>query len=170
MKKLAGPTAALMIILMMLAAPASAQPYPPTRATCGVSDTTLAPGDQVTVSGENWRPNSDVKVRLVPEQILLATVTTDAQGSFSTVVTIPDDIRPGPHKIVCTGRGRRGGVRVLGTNITILGETVPAGTAFTGATSNVPLWAGIAGILALAGITALFLARRRRRSAAVDRL
>jgi len=171
-KKLAGVTAVLVVLGMMLAGPAFARKYPPTKATCGVSDNTLAPGDEVTVSGENWKPETTVKIRLVPEQIVLATVTTDTDGAFSTVVTIPDDIRPGPHRIVCTGRGHQGGIRVLGTNITILGDVGgvgAAGIAGTGAPSTVPLWAALATFLALAGGTALIFARRRQRGATVDR-
>ena len=42
-------------------------------------------------------------------------------GKFSAVVTIPDNIEPGPHTIVCSGIDRRGDPVVLAIAVTILG-------------------------------------------------
>ncbi|HSL32230.1 MAG TPA: hypothetical protein VK871_01195 [Candidatus Limnocylindrales bacterium] len=169
MKKLAAAATAALVMLLLLAAPASARPYYD-KPTCAASDSTVAPGDTVTVSGTFWEPGSQIDIILRPGQILLGTATADGQGSFSIVVTIPEDLRPGRYKIFCRGRDQRGDVKVKNTAITVLGETVtpPAGAAFTGATTNVPLWAGLAGVLALAGVTALFAARLRRRRAGPD--
>ena len=49
---------ALMIALLvgLVAPPASTQQYPPPEPTCEVSDTSLDPGEQVTVSGKQWKP------------------------------------------------------------------------------------------------------------------
>lgn len=165
MKKLAATTVASLFLLGALATPAFAKKNYFDKPTCVVSDSTLAPGDQVTVSGEFWKEGSTVDIILRPEQIVLGTATVGANETFSITVTIPEDIRPGPHKIVCKGRNLKGVVKVKNTQITILGATVtpPAGAAFTGATTNVPLWAGIATILALAGMMALYFARRLQR-------
>lgn len=172
MKKLAGAIAAataVLVLLGMLAGPTFAKPYF-RNPVCSVSDQTVSPGDDITVSGKRWGQQTTVRIFLVPEQILLGTATVDDEGMFSITVTIPADIRPGPHRIVCRGENSFGRTKVRGSNITVLSEVVAAGAgaAFTGATTNVPLWAGLAGVLALAGVAALFAARLRRRRAGPD--
>ena len=90
MKKLAAVSmTALMIALLvgLVATPASAQQYPPKKPTCQVSDTTISPGDQVTVSGEGWKPGSTVHFTLKPEGIDLGSATVAGDGSFSVDVS-----------------------------------------------------------------------------------
>ena len=114
MKKLATVSmSALMIALLvgLVATPASAQQYPPKKPTCRVSDTTISPGDQVTVSGKRWQRGSTVTFTLQPEDINLGSTTVGQNGKFSAVVTIPDNIEPGAHTIVCSGIDRRGDPR-----------------------------------------------------------
>ena len=92
MKKLVTVSmSALMIALLvgLVAAPASAQQYPPKKPTCQVSDTSISPGDQVTVSGKHWKPGSTVTFTLRPEGINLGSATVGQNGKFSAVVTIP---------------------------------------------------------------------------------
>jgi hypothetical protein len=167
MKKLAAVAMpALMVVLLvgLVPTPASAQPYPPPRnPTCNVSDTTISPGDQVTVSGKHWRPGSTVTFTLQPEGINLGSTTVGVNGKFSAVVTIPTNIQPGPHTIECSGINRRGDPVVRGTAVQILGGIVGGGgaPAFTGSTLNVPLWVVIvAGLFAL-GVALVMLGRRR---------
>src|SRR5215218_8812349 len=143
MKKLATVSmSALMIALLigLVAAPASAQKYPPKKPTCQVSDTSISPGDQVTVSGKHWKPGSTVTITLRPEGINLGSATVGTNGKFSSVVTIPSSVHPGPHTIECAGIDRRGNPVVLGTTIQILGIVGGGGAAFTGTVLNVPLW------------------------------
>lgn len=166
MKKPVAAAMAVLVLGVLFAAPALAKPYFQ-KPTCELSDTTVSPGDEITVSGENWQQGATVSIILRPEQIVLGTATVGADGSFSITVTIPEDIRPGPHQITCKGRNTKGNVRVQNTTITVLGETVTpppgTGTASTGASINVPFWAGLAGILVLLGLAALLVARRMRR-------
>ena len=106
MRKLAAVSmSALMIALLvgLLATPASAQQYPPKKPTCQVSDTSISPGDQVTVSGKHWKPGSTVTFTLRPEGINLGSATVGQNGKFSAVVTIPSSVQPGAHTIVCSG-------------------------------------------------------------------
>jgi hypothetical protein len=167
MKKLATVSmSALMIGLLvgLVAAPASAQQYPPKKPTCQVSDTTIIPGDQVTVSGKHWKPGSTVNFTLQPEGISLGSATVGQNGKFSAVVTIPESIQPGAHRIVCSGIDRKGDPVVLGIDVQILGVVGGGGAAFTGSVLNVPLWIVLIAALFAAGVVAVAIGRRRRRS------
>lgn len=82
-------------------AQAAAQ-YPPTVcATLSVSTTHPLPGEAITVSGVNFEPNHAVHLVLRPPSYALGTVNSDAQGSFTTSVKLPDGVY-GAHKIVAT--------------------------------------------------------------------
>jgi hypothetical protein len=185
---------ALMIALLvgLVATPASPQNYPPTpttppptpttppptttpppptpsppgargNPTCGVSDTTISPGDQVTVSGKHWQPGSTVTFTLQPDGMDLGSATVGQNGKFSAVVTIPDSVEPGAHTIVCSGIDRKGDPFVLGTTIQV-GIVGGGGAAFTGTVLNVPLWIVLIAALFAAGVVAVAIGRRRRRS------
>jgi len=194
MKKLATVTMSALTIALLVAlavAPASAQTYPPTttppppthttppptttpppptpsppkgKPTCRVSDTTINPGDQITVSGKHWQRGSTVTFTLQPEDINLGSAPVGQNGKFSAVVTIPDSIQPGPHTIVCSGFDRKGNPFVLAIAVTILGVVGGGGAAFTGTILNVPLWMVLIAALFAAGVVAVAIGRRRRRS------
>jgi hypothetical protein len=167
MRKLAAVSTSALVIALALAvvvAPASAQEYPPTTATCGVSDSSLGAGDTVTITGDHWQAGSTVTFTLQPEGTNLGSATVDANGSFSATVTIPAGIRPGSHSIECSGIDVQGHTFSPNSTIQVLGAAVGAeGTAFTGSALNVPLWlALIVGLLAL-GVAFVLVGRRRRR-------
>jgi hypothetical protein len=166
MKKLAGVLVAMFTLGLLLGVaivPASAQEYPPGDPVCGVSDTTLGPGDQVTVSGDNWKPGSTVHFTLQPEGIDLGSATVDAGGSFSTVVTIPDSVEAGSHSITCSGIDVEGNAVSRNNTIQVLGGVVGGGdTAFTGSTMNVPAWMALIAALLVSGLLLVALGRRRR--------
>jgi hypothetical protein len=167
MKKLAAVSmSALMIALLvgLVATPASAQQYPPKKPTCGVSDTTISPDDQVTDSGKHWQPGSTVTFTLQPEGINLGSASVGQNGEFSAVVTIPDSIQPGAHTIVCSGIDRNGDPIVVGIDVQILGVVGGGGAAFTGTVLNVPLWMVLIAALFAAGVVVLAIGRRHRRS------
>jgi len=169
MKKLVTVSmSALMIALLvgLVAAPASAQQYPPKKPTCEVSDTSINPGDQVTVSGKHWKPGSTVTFTLRPEGINLGSATVAQNGKFSAVVTIPSSVQPGAHTIVCSGIDRHGDPAILATTVQILGGVVGGGggAAFTGTVLNVPVWMLLIAALFAAGVVAVAIGRRRRRS------
>jgi hypothetical protein len=168
MKKLATVSiSALMLALLvgLVATPASAQQYPPKKPTCGVSDTSINPGDQVTVSGKHWKPGSTVNFTLQPEGIDLGSATVGQNGKFSAVVTIPENnVEPGAHTIVCSGISRKGDPFVLAITIQILGVVGGGGAAFTGTVLNVPVWMLLIVALFAAGVVAVAIGRRRRRS------
>ena len=96
-------TAVLAIVLP--AGSANAATYPPsTCATISVSTTTPDVGQSITVTGEQFLASIPVTLYLTPKadypggsttgkpagsSILLTTVTSDANGSYSTQVTMP---------------------------------------------------------------------------------
>ena len=51
------------------------------KPTCQVSDTSISPGDQVTVSGKHWKPGSTVTFTLQPEGINLGSATVGQMAS-----------------------------------------------------------------------------------------
>lgn len=92
---------AIAVAASVLFAPMStAAGYPVTECpSLSVSTTNPLPGQSITVSGENFTPNASVRLELHTDVIVLKTVTADANGSFSTSVTLPDDV-VGTHSIV----------------------------------------------------------------------
>jgi hypothetical protein len=145
--------------------PTTPPPRPgPPEPTCNVSDTTLDPGQQVTVSGNQWKPGSTVTITLQPEGIHLGSPTVGTNGTFSTVVTIPTTVQAGPHTIQCSGLDRRSDPVILATDVTISGTVGGGGSAFTGTVLNVPLWMLLIAALLAAGLVVIAIGRRRRRS------
>ena len=100
-------------------------PAAPTT-TIGVAPTAQADpsvveaGQQTTVFGSGFPPNTALEVILFSDPVLLATTTTDAAGSFRVVVTIPIATTPGTHQIVVRG----GGLQAT-TTITVVTPTSP---------------------------------------------
>jgi LPXTG-motif cell wall-anchored protein len=148
-------------VITSTAVMAFAQNYPPHRPTCSVSQGTVAPGESITVSGTNWRPNFTVTIALKGDGIL-GTATANAQGSFSTIVTIPSDAPTGSTQIMCRGQKRNGGALVLGTTITIVAAAGGGITAFTGA--QIEIWMILAVALLVVGLGLILISRRRRTS------
>ena len=62
-----------------------------------------APGDTITVTGENFIPGESVELSLHSTPVLLATVVVGADGTFSTDVVIPASTASGAHHIEAVG-------------------------------------------------------------------
>ena len=67
-------------------------------------------GAPVVVEGHGLKPLSPVRIELHSTPILLATVMTDADGSFSTTVNLPAHVAAGSHTVVATGEDPDGQV------------------------------------------------------------
>jgi 5'-nucleotidase len=148
---------------MFLFGPAThATAYPPTTcASLSVSTTNPQPGEQITLSSSGMPANATVKIFLHSDPILLATVHTDATGSFTATVTLPDGIT-GTHTIVAVpNKPMPAGCPPPSVTITVQGPgTNPGGTSFTG----VDVLAMVLGALALLGVgVALNRGGRRRK-------
>lgn len=148
---------------------AAANAYPVvTCSTLAVSTNTPAAGEVITVSGTNFKPDETVRLELHTRVYLLKTLTTGADGAFSTRVALPAGVT-GNHVVVAVGAS----VNAAGcpadpsVNIKIKGSGVggvatsttpgaggqsnnPGGTAFTGV--NVMLMLIVAAILVVLGV------------------
>jgi serine/threonine protein kinase len=62
-----------------------------------VSQSTVAPGDMVTVSGQNLPPNQLGTIQIASNPVQVGNFRADSTGNFQTVVTIPTDVSPGSH-------------------------------------------------------------------------
>lgn len=149
---------------------AAANAYPVvTCSTLAVSTTTPAAGEAITVSGTNFKPNASVRLELHTRVYLLKTVTSGADGTFSTQVSMPDGVT-GRHLIVAVGgsMSAAGCPAAPSVSVDIQGAGVggvatssvpagaggqsngPGGTAFTGV--NVLLMLIVAAILVVLGV------------------
>lgn len=167
MRKLAGLAVSIMVLGLyvgLLAAPASAQQYPPGDTVCGVSDTSIAPGDQITVSGSGFQAGSTVTFTLQPGGIVLGSTTADANGEFGPIVlTVPASLDAGSYTLVCSGLDVEGNPVTRNNPIQVVG-VVAGGPAFTGTSLNVPLWMALVAALLASGVLLVVLGGRRRRS------
>lgn len=137
-------------------------------------------GGELVVRGTGLAPHTTYEVWLESEPVLLGTVTTDADGAFELVTTIPVGTAPGEHhiRLVTQGSGadvlsepfvvlaapgepqEPGGTPSTGTGGTIGGGTSasprPDGLATTGT--------GLVGAAVLAGVAVVAGAALRRRA------
>lgn len=159
---------ALTALLLMSAAPAFAQAYPPAAASCTVNVTVVSPGATVSVDCGGWLPNSTVEVIVFSQEgRLLGTAQTDADGDLGVDVTLPSDLEPGDHTLRFSGKNTQGEPQNVDIAFTVEGDgaarpdqpDAAAGLPATGEDSV------LFGVLALglftAGGGALYAARRR---------
>lgn len=73
-----------------------------------VTPTAAVAGQPVTVTGDCWKRNADLSVKLLSTPVNLGTAHTDAAGKFSMQVTIPANTTAGTHQIVVTGTSSDG--------------------------------------------------------------
>ena len=152
----------LMSIALLLALPAAAgaQQYPPNATNLTVSDSTVVPGQKITVTGTGFAPGATVVITFESTPVTLATVAADSGGTFSAVVTIPTNATPGIHTIKATGAGADGGTLVLSAQVTVSGTS--GGTlARTGSDNILPLLLVAAGLVLVGGVL-IFSVRRRQ--------
>lgn len=92
------------IALFAFAAPAAqAQEYPPEGGAVVVSDTTVVPGQIITVSAFTFAPGSEVGFTFFSHPVFLGSATADADGVATRQVQIPLDATPGQHALVASG-------------------------------------------------------------------
>jgi len=166
-KRLLATTAfAIAAMLALFAGSASAQ-YEPTGSQV-LSDTTVRPGDTITVSGTGCPANASVTTTF-DRSTVLGSTTAGSDGTFSLSVTIPSDAVPGRHTITSTC-----GDLVLSSTITVLGASTGTGGSTgtgtgggalprTGTNSTVPLTQIGVGLLAIGGVL-MIVARKRRQA------
>ncbi|GAA2597070.1 hypothetical protein GCM10010435_90450 [Winogradskya consettensis] len=87
------------------------------------------PAQTITVIGTGFAPFSTAKVTIYSDPIVLGTVTTDANGSFSVPVTIPASLEAGSHTFLASGVDPQGQTRQMALPVTV----APASSDSSGA-------------------------------------
>lgn len=116
----------------------AATAYPPNICpSISVSTTHPLPGERIAVAGVNFTPNSSVRLVLHTPTQLLASVTTNSGGSFSTEVKLPNGVvgdhllQANPHTARCPASamlhiqaagtsGQHGGTSFTGVDVLLL--------------------------------------------------
>jgi hypothetical protein len=175
--------------LTLLAAPAYAQEdYPPdSDEGLTVSESTVAPGETITISGDGADPGATVTFRLVKSSssalganrvilagprlaahvrpqaqssVSLGSTTAADDGSFSATLTIPSGLDDGTYTLIASSGGE-----VLATaTVRVLAAAGTGALPFTG--SDVAPGLAIGATLIVAGGLLLLAVRRRRGSIA----
>lgn len=173
MRRTATLTGLLALLFTLAAAPASAQDYPPDAPTAAVSDTTVAPGEPITITSEGWLPGSEVTITFESEPQVLATVQTGGDGAFTTQVTVPADATPGEHTLRLSGLDPDGQPRTVAIALTVPGAAGDDAAAGVTPSPRLPatgtdalLAVGAAVGLVGVGAAAVAVARRRSRAPA----
>ena len=178
-------------LLMTATGVAGAQPYPPQACTTkalSVSDTTVTPGQAVTISGCGFASGSPVRITFESVPVLLATLLArpSPTESFATTVNVPADAPTGAHALKASGVATDGSPLVLSVPIEVTeaggsaaagpgagsggsgGGTGSRGTlSRTGAGDTIPL-AQLGLALVLLGAGTLAVLRRRTPRPAED--
>ncbi|MFN4002604.1 hypothetical protein [Microcella sp.] len=133
----------------------------------GVGD--YLPGSDVSVSGGGLEPESAYDLVLRSTPVTVTQGTTDLDGRFVQVVSLPENIPPGAHTITLTGQGPSGPLTEVvyitvgsdGTLLYLSTEGPQPALAMTGPAENAGI-TGLALLLVLTGAAAVELERRRR--------
>jgi hypothetical protein len=110
---------------MASSAPASGSASAQAGPSASVSDTSVAPGQTVTVRASGLNPGGISLIDYIPDGVRLATVHAGADGSYVHDVQIPPDSPDGLKQIVVTAIAADGTYAYLPTTITLKG---PAAT------------------------------------------
>jgi len=160
--------------------------YPGTSCTLSTSDSTVVPGEDVTVSGSGYQSGTEYTITFHSTPQVLATGTVPADGSVTDTVTIPENAHYGRHTLSLIGLDADGGPRDLSSKIVVVpaqaggsvqGESASAGGAGsmagtsasgmpnTGANQNLLPLLGAGGGLVIVGAGIAAASRRRRYAA-----
>jgi LPXTG-motif cell wall-anchored protein len=158
-------------------APAGAQEaddgYPPSVFFLTLSDTTVVPGQTITASGALTPGSTSVSFTFFSQPVSIGSTTPNADGTFTTSLTIPSDADLGSHTITATdsaGVSVSAGVEVVasgqagaegeqGVTVTVPGTA--AGALPRTGDDSLPLLR-IGAVLLAGGGLLVFLTRRRR--------
>jgi LPXTG-motif cell wall-anchored protein len=171
--------AALAVVLM--AAPAAAQQYPPAVNGLTVSCPTPEAGNTVDIQGQTFAGGSQVTFTLASQQAVIGTAVADSSGTVSAQgVTIPAATPDGVHTITATGQAPDGSPLSISTDITVTAggcmtggggsnpDDEPSGSLpNTGNDSTIPLLQVGLALAAIGGIITAWAAKRRKAARAM---
>jgi hypothetical protein len=155
------------VIGMVIAAASigvSASAYPTgVSPRIALSTSSVPQGGSLTVTGENFTPNSDAVLSLHSTPVGLGTVSTDANGQFSAEITVPSDTTPGAHTVQALDTPT-GDIAAAALEVTAGGGgTSPPPIAGTGVAV---IGIGALGVVLLVGGGLMLMAGRRRKVSA----
>lgn len=130
-------TLATALAAAMILAPGAHAQYPIESGDLAVSDTVVAPGGQVSISGGGFEPGAPVSIIFRSDPVVLDRVAASPQGEIDTTVRIPPQASPGSHTLEARGAAAGGGTLVLRTPVEVSGEPSPGapegpGSGFSG--------------------------------------
>ena len=147
----------------MAAAPAYA--YGPNSGTVTVNNTIVAPGAGVIFAGNFNCANCTVNIYIHSVGLFLGTTTTNAQGLFSTTVTVPSNFS-GNHELIAVasdGESASTAILVSSTSSAPPAAVPPSsGLPFTGA--DVGASVGVAAVAIGIGGGLVLMSRKRRQA------
>lgn len=105
----------LMALGLLALAPSSVLPafggVVPGGPFCESSDDTVHAGQNITVFGDNWFPNTRVRVHFAQDGSQLTPIAVgraDDSGMIAIPATIPGFANLGPASLICKGKGPEG--------------------------------------------------------------
>jgi LPXTG-motif cell wall-anchored protein len=163
--------------VVLTAAPAAAQQYPPAVNSLTVSCRTPAPGESIGVEARTFAAGADVTITLASGPVVIGTAAADASGAVSFQVTIPADTPRGSNTINATGQAPDGSTVSLSAHIAVangcggaaadVDSDTPAGSLpRTGDDSSIPLAKIGLGLAAVGGVITAIAAKRRKSAVA----
>ena len=142
--------------------PTPTDPTDPTDvpASVSLSESSVRPGDSLTVTGSGFAPGETVQVWIRSTPQLLVARVADANGAISVAVTVPLGTEVGEHSIQAIGL-----TSALEASAPLTVVAVAGGGGALGATGFSPVIALVGALLLVAGAGVYLVARRRRLSA-----
>jgi LPXTG-motif cell wall-anchored protein len=160
--------------VVLMAAPAAAQQYPPNVNGLTCPDTTPTPGQTITLEARTFAVGATATFDLQSVPVGLGTATADTSGVATLQATIPTGTTLGAHTITAVGAAPDGSALSLSCSITVV-EADGAGAEDagrsgslprTGDDSSIPLAKLGLALAALGGVVTAVASRRRKRAAA----
>lgn len=160
------------VALLLCSSPAAlAQGYG-RPAALTVSDTTVNPGQAVTVRGSGYADRAQVTLIFESTPVELGRAIADDSGSFTRDVTIPANATAGNHTIRARGLGANGSSLEQSVRVAVLGASAgggpganraanSSGLARTGSDGAISL-TQLGAVLILLGAGVVAVVRRRR--------
>jgi LPXTG-motif cell wall-anchored protein len=158
--------------VVLMAAPAAAQQYPPAVNSLTVSDTTPSPGQTISIEGRTFATGTTVTVTLASDPVVIGSAAADVSGVVSLQSTIPANTPLGEHTITAAGQAPDGSELSLSVSINVVpadGSGSGSGSGSlprTGDDSSIPLAKLGLALAAIGGVVTAMAAKRRKANAA----
>lgn len=114
------------VVLVSILFPATAYAqYPPDQPVCVVDRSRVAPGDELTLTGDRWEPGGPVDIDFSQDAPSfnrdVGGADANAGGTFVTTVEIPVDAHGGPARLVLSGTDAAGEAATCTVALTVTG-------------------------------------------------